>query len=245
MSALRTGAISSVRHPLLQEIRRALQRGELTSGGLCVAEGRHLLEEARRSRAEVELVIGPKAEDGLPHLAVPDSVLASVASTETSPGVVSLVRLPDWKMSDLLRAPALIVILDGVQDPGNAGTILRSAEAFGASGVVFGAGSVSPYNSKVLRSSAGSIFRMPFVRGEVPGDLPIYAANPRQGPPPTEIDWNGPCAIAIGSEAHGVSSKTALRAKPVRIPTKGVESLNAAISASILLYEASRQRLRA
>lgn len=242
MSVPRAASITSARNPFLKQVRRALENGMLTSDGLCAAEGTHLLEEAMRSPATVEYVLSPKDSSIGQWIEVSDAALSSVATTETSPKVISLVRLPHWTESDLLRSPALMVILDGLQDPGNAGTILRSAEAFGATGVVFRHGSVSPYNSKVLRASSGSIFRMPFLVGDPDTPVPLYAADPHQGNAIHEVDWTKPCSIAIGSEAHGIRPDLRERAVPIRIPTTGVESLNAGISASIILYEAAKQR---
>jgi len=242
MAVARAGVISSVRNPFLQEIRRALRRGELTDQGLCAVEGLHLLQEALRSRVRIEATLGGEPVDGVSHYEVPERVLSAIASTKTSPGVISLVRLPVREADELKAQPALIVLLDGLQDPGNAGTILRSAEAFGATGAVFLPGSVSPYNAKLMRASAGSIFRVPFLTESVEFDIPVYAAEPHGGIPAPEVDWTRPCALIIGSEAHGVSPELAVRATPVQIPTTGVESLNAAVSASILLYEAARQR---
>ncbi|MCX6598055.1 MAG: RNA methyltransferase, partial [Acidobacteria bacterium] len=148
-------SIQSLRHPLLKQIRRALDHGEPTPDGYTVIEGRHLLEEALRGPTVVETLLAP-AEWELPvhrarRIDVPETVLRQVASTESSPGVIALVRWPSWTLADLLAPPALVVVLDGVQDPGNAGTILRSAEAFGATGVVFRRGAVSPRNPKLLR----------------------------------------------------------------------------------------------
>lgn len=242
MPVARAGVISSVRNPFLQDIRRALRRGELTDQGLCVVEGLHLLQEALRSPVDVEATLGGAPSGKIPHYEVPDSVLAAIASTETSPQVISLVRPANWKIQDLVKPPSLVVMLDGLQDPGNAGTILRSAEAFGATGVVYLPGSVSPFNAKLIRASAGSIFRVPFLTGSIDLDLPLYAAQPHQGIDALAVDWTKSCALAIGSEARGISPDLAARATAVRIPTSGVESLNAAVSASILLYEASRQR---
>ncbi len=241
MPASRANPITSTRNPLLQQIRRCLQRGELTPGGLCPVEGPHLLEEARRSGLEVAAVFSSGDPGGEFH-PVPDRVLASIASTETSPGTIALVRLPHWSVKDVFRAPALAVILDGIQDPGNAGTILRSAEAFGATGAVLWTGTVNRYNPKVLRAAAGSLFRLPVIAG--PCDLPgaLYAAHPQEGVSPHRIDFRQPSVIVVGSEAHGVSAALAAKATPVRIPTAGVESLNAAVAASILLWEAAKQR---
>lgn len=245
-------SILSVRHPLLKEIRRALDKAQPTPEGLTVIEGRHLLEEALRGPAVVEMILAPPEWDApagcnvlaarIRRIDVPETVLRQAASTESSPGVIALVRWPEWTLADLLTTPALVVVLDGVQDPGNAGTILRSAEAFGATGVVFRPGSVSVRNPKLLRASAGSSFRLPTLAGD--HDLPVrlYAAHPHEGAPAAEIDWSQPCALAVGSEAHGVSPELLRQAIPVRIPTGRVESLNAAVAASILLYQAAQCR---
>jgi TrmH family RNA methyltransferase len=146
------------------------------------------------------------------------------------------------------------VLLDGMQDPGNAGTIARAAEAFGATGVMFLKGSVSPHNPKTLRASAGSLFRLPYQHGVDPAlaraalrqnKTELYAAVParqKAARPLTEVDFTSPCGLVIGNEAHGVSEELRSAALDVSIPTVRVESLNAAVAAGILLYEARRQR---
>ncbi len=227
--------IASAQNPLLKRIRRALERGELTEDGLCVLEGRHLAEEARRSPVEIERTL----EEGRD---VSPEALRRIATTETSPGVLTLVRLRRWLSGDLTRHPALCVVLDGVQDPGNAGTIARSAEAFGATGLLFRPGSVSPYHSKVMRAAAGSLLRLPFVQG---GELPavtLYAADAHRGEDIRRVDFRQPCAIVVGSEARGISAEVAAVAVPIRIPTRKVESLNAAMAATLILWEAWRVR---
>lgn len=251
--------LTSEKNPLLKEIRRAAHQGSLTSDGLAVAEGRHLLEEAVRSDAEIRaVVVAESAKVDLPAsvtrvLYVSDAVFGGLSSTEAPQGVLTLVKPPSWKFSDLLGKRPLLVVLDGIQDPGNGGAILRAAEAFGASGAVFLKGSVNPYNPKCLRASAGSVFRLPLVSGFTPDDLfehalfdqaklPLYSAEPRARKLVAEADLAQPCALIIGSEGRGVSAAVSERASGVRIPTSNVESLNAAVAAGILLYEARRQR---
>ena len=170
-----------------------------------------------------------------------DGLFNKLASTESPQGVLALVRMPAWIPADLMRGTPLAVVLDGVQDPGNAGAILRTAEAFGATGAVFLKGTVSPSNPKCLRASAGSAFRLPIVT-EIPPGLKLYAANPRATRGVAEADFTAPCAIIIGAEGRGVGPELAARATGLKIPTTGVESLNAAVAAGILLYEARRQR---
>ena len=249
--------IRSISNPLLKDVRRAIARGALTSQGLLVAETFHLLEEAARSGLEIPLAL---AEEGARHPAlayagrvviVARPLFRQLSATETPQGVVALVRPPQWKLDDLFSGVPLVVALDGIRDPGNAGAIARAAEAFGATGILFLKGSVSPFNAKTIRASAGSLFRLPFAAGLPAGQvctdfqqrgLCVYATAPRGDLTPDRAALHGPSALIIGSEAKGISNIWSQSAK-LRIPTRGVESLNAALAAAVLLYEASRQRV--
>jgi TrmH family RNA methyltransferase len=255
--------ITSPANPLLKEIRKAISRGGRTGDGCSVAETLHLLEEAVRSKCEIAAVLAaeqawPAVEPlvrtmrGIRMITLPDKLFGGLAATETSQGVMALIRLPKWDAGQLFRGDAPVLVLDGIQDPGNAGTIVRAAEAFGASGVFFLKGTVSPYNPKTLRASAGSIFRVPFVEGLeaeaarallADRDVPVYAAAPSGGLSPHEADLTRRCAIVIGSEGQGVCKTLQTGATVLRIPTVKVESLNAAMAASVILYEAKRQRM--
>jgi len=249
--------IRSAANPLLKDVRRAIARGGLTHEGLAVAETFHLLAEALRSRCEVRRVLVAESAAarldlpaGVPLAIVADALLQRVSATEASQGVIALVQPRAWSIGELFCGKALVVVLDGLQDPGNAGAIVRAAEAFGATGVMFLKGTVSPFNPKTLRAAAGSLFRMPFVHGieaaaalaalEQNG-LDLFAAVPA-GPSLAETGLAAPCALIVGSEARGVSAALRAAAREVSIPTAGVESLNAAVAAAILLYEARRQR---
>jgi TrmH family RNA methyltransferase len=247
--------ITSPANPLLKDVRKAITRGGLTERGSCVAETLHLLEEALRSDCRVQAVIAGESlrddveralseRDDIRVLVLPDKLLDA-----SSQGVVTLVEPPDLSLPSCPN-PILLVI-DRVQDPGNLGTILRSAEAFGAAGVFLVKGTVSPYNPKVIRSSAGSVFRVPFVQGLDDAavlvtlrerNAAVYAAVPSGANTLTNTDLTRACAIIVGSEGHGISAPLRRAAVDVSIPTAGVESLNAAVSAAILLYEARRQR---
>jgi RNA methyltransferase, TrmH family len=259
--------ITSAANPLLKDVRRAISRGALTERGWAVAETFHLLEEALRSDCEVATVLAAEsvrsaAEAHVRRLAgvkvvvVPDALLQSVSGTETSQGVIALVKPPVWKIEHLFRSCPLVVVLDGLQDPGNAGAIARAAEAFGATGLLFLKGSVSPHNPKTLRASAGSLFRIPFLHGVDPSlacaslrqhKAELYAGVPaRDGAAVrslADVDFSGPYGLVIGNEARGVGAELRSAALDLSIPTVGVESLNAAVAAGILLYEARRQRV--
>jgi len=179
---------------------------------------------------------------------LPDQLFQSIAATETTQGVIALVKPPEWRIDELFGARSLVAVLDGLQDPGNAGAIVRAAEAFGATGVVFVKGSASPFHPKTVRGSAGSLFRVPFVGGMEAGTavealreqgVEVYAAMPSGA---GMADFTRACAIIVGNEGRGVSGEFRRAGRDVGIPTVGVESLNAAVAASILLYEARRQR---
>jgi RNA methyltransferase, TrmH family len=256
--------ITSAANPLLKDVRRAITRGSLTSEGWCVAETFHLLEEALRSDCEVKVVLAAEsvrsaAEGhvrGLGRTKVvvaPDALLRAVSDTESSQGIIALVRPPEWRLEQLFRGSPLVLVLDALQDPGNCGTIVRAAEAFGASGVMFLKGTASPYNPKTLRASAGSLFRVPFLHGVdtalaraalKQNRIELYAGVPaRDGVRSlAQVDLTGRCALIIGNEARGVGGELLSAALDVAIPTVAVESLNAAIAAGIMLYEARRQR---
>jgi TrmH family RNA methyltransferase len=241
----------SDKNPLVKQIRRAVSRGCLTEDGYAVAEGVHLLEEALAAKCEIgAVIVAESARVNYPDArVVSDRTFRDLASTETPQGVIALVRPRVSTLDQMARGDdALVVVLDGVQDPGNAGAIVRVAEAFGASGAVFLKGTVNPYNPKCVRGSVGSVFRVPLVSAiqadEILGlaEIAWYAAMPRAQKLVSDANLAAPCGIIIGSEGHGVGPVLAARATGLRIPTSGVESLNAAVAAGILLYEARRQR---
>jgi len=262
---IRFEPVTSAANPLIKDLRRAVARG-LTDEGWCIAESFHLLQEAFRSEWTVRVVLASESAKPAvePHVSdlrsvrmvvLPDRLFQTISSTETSQGVIALVDSPEWPIDALFRGQSLVVVLDGLQDPGNAGAIARAAEAFGATGMMFVKGSASPLHPKTLRASAGSLFRIPFVAG-IDGSmarsalrhagLDLYAAMPFTGAQhlASKVDLTRKCAIVIGNEGHGVSKELHEIGSEVAIPTVGVESLNAAMAASVLLYEARRQRVR-
>jgi TrmH family RNA methyltransferase len=196
-------------------------------------------------------------EDG-DHLLLPSDIFASAVATEQPQGIAALVHPPDFSSDMLFRGPSshvlapLILVLAGLQDPGNVGTLLRSAEAFAASGVLLLPGTASPWNPKALRASAGSAFRVPAVNATEADaldllarhNIPAIAAVAREGTPISDAPLAGSCALLIGNEGAGLSdSLLAAAAHRITIPMPGnVESLNAAIAGSLLLYETARQR---
>ncbi len=257
--------ISSSQNSLVKELRRAFSRGEATADGYCAIEGLRIMEEAIRSGLRFRAVFfrqsaASSAERLLPQIgahvqtvALPDAVFDSVMNTETPQGVAALVKLKAFDLDDVLRAPVpLVVVAAGLQDPGNLGTLLRSAEAFGASGVLVAEKTVSQLSPKAVRASAGSVFRLPIVSVELAdavaklrtAGVRRIATSSHKGTPAPEADLAGPLALFIGNEGAGLP-REALKEmdEVVAIPhSANVESLNAGIAASILLYEAARQR---
>jgi len=253
--------LTSTKNPLLRSIRGAAAAGRPTEDGLIVAEGPHLLEEALSGEWQIEQVFATpgalnRHADLLSRIdaeirEISARAFESVAATEASQELLALLRPRAWNWAELVAGRALVVALDAMQDPGNAGTIVRSAEAFGATGVILLQGSVRVANGKFLRATAGSIFRMPFVESWEANEfikqaqrrhLGLYALVPAAGTILAENDFRQPCALAVGSEAHGISLELARHMRPISIPTGKVESLNAAIACSIALFEAQKQR---
>jgi TrmH family RNA methyltransferase len=251
---------------LVKDLRRAFARGELTSDGYCAIEGFRILEEAIRSGLRFRAVFFSesalgRAEKLLPQLGaqvetllLPDKLFASVVPSDAPQGVAALARWKEFSLEDVLaksKAGPLLAIA-GVQDPGNLGTILRSAEAFGAGGVLLGEGTVSPFNPKVVRASAGSVFRLPVARVKLSTalgrmkerGLRLLATTSHKGTPLDQAKLAGPLAIFIGSEGAGLSRDLIGEMdEVVAIPqAPEVESLNVGVAASIVLYEAARQR---
>jgi len=251
---------------LVKDLRRAFSRGELTDDGYCAIEGFRILEEAIRSGLRFRAVFFsesaiPRAERLLSQLGaqvevllLPDKLFAGAVPSDAPQGVAALARRKEFSLDDVLaksQAGALLAIA-GVQDPGNLGTILRSAEAFGAGGVVLGEGTVSPFNPKVVRASAGSVFRLPVARAKLSetlgrmkeSGLRLVATASHKGTPLDQAKLSGPLAIFIGSEGAGLSRDLIQKMdEVVAIPqAPQVESLNVGVAASIVLYEVMRKR---
>lgn len=257
-------------NPIVKELRQAFTRGDRTDAGDCAIEGLRVVEEAIRSGLKFRAIFfresAPSmAERLLPQigshvetLLIPDKIFDGAVPSDTPQGVAALVRLRDFSVDDILErlqiGPVIVVV--GLQDPGNMGTILRSAEAFGSAGVVLGEGTVSPFNTKVIRASAGSIFRLPLVLQKTSGGIEgiiakfrdqavrLIATSSHKGTPLDQAHLTGPSAVFIGGEGSGLPRNLMAQVDElVAIPhSPQVESLNAGVAGSIVLYEAARQR---
>lgn len=261
--------ITGRHNPLLKDLRAVYAQGNLTDDGCFAVEGVRSLEEAIRSGVRFRAVfftdaadagtqrltqrmleqIGHKVETYL----VPAKLFHEAVGTESPQGVAALVHRKEWTLEDVLRVqPALVVVAAGLQDPGNLGTLVRSAEAFGAGGVVVTEGTVSVYNPKTVRATAGSIFRLPVVTGKAAEliaqlqgkQVKLFGTSSHKGTPLQEAAMDGPCALFIGNEGAGLPREIMAKMDgALAIPqVRPVESLNAGVASSILLYEAARQR---
>lgn len=250
----------------VQQLRRLIGRRSARHGdGRFVVEGPVLVREAVAAgwtceaqfvAAEADRVTSPGVDGAGPVFELAEGVLARVASTETPQDPLAIVVMPNHDARALLAAADLAVVLDRVGDPGNLGTVLRSAEAAGADVVVVTPGSVDPYNPKVVRASAGALFHVPVVEATVESvaaaglsviGTTSHSTASRTVVPYTEADLGGRIAIALGSEAHGLPDDWTDDAGPVRrwvtIPHGGrSESLNVAMAATVVIFEAARQR---
>ena len=261
--------IASRQNGLVKELRKAFSQGEATPDGSVAIEGVRIIEEAIRSGLRFQAVffsenarnhaarLLPQIASQTETLVLPDDVFTSAVSTETPQGVAALVKWKPAKLEELLEPvndKLLLVALGGIQDPGNLGTIIRSAEAFAARGVLVGEKTVSPFNSKVVRASAGSIFREPVVRVKLADTVAtmkqagvrVLATSSHKGKPLQAARFSGPCMIVIGNEGAGLATEILTQADELITiaHSERVESLNAGIAASIILYEAARQRAR-
>ncbi len=260
---LHSRIVQSRQNSRVKELRACLSSGAISDAGRVGIEGEHLLLEAVRSGVQIATVFFRSGDEALldriglePKVDVielPQEIFASAIVTESPQGIAALVMPKAFSLDDALSGESpLVVIAAGLQDPGNLGTLIRSAEAFGASGVIALPGTVSQWNAKAMRASSGSVFRLPVVAAsedEVFSRLRslgvrVFAAVAERGVSARESRLSGPVALVIGNEGRGLSPELLVRADTrITIPCPGpVESLNAAIAGSILLYEASRQR---
>jgi TrmH family RNA methyltransferase len=255
--------VESRQNARVKELRAGLSRGMKTAHNHIAVEGLHLVQEAVKSGLNLDTVFLQEGHEELLQqfspgsaevLILTEDVFLSATMTEHPQGVAALVEGPQFTVQAMFPTkpwPApLVVIAAGLQDPGNLGTLVRSAEAFGATGMILLPGTVSLWNAKTLRASSGSAFRLPVLALTADAafttlrdqGVRIFAAVARDGD--SEADLRGPSALLVGNEGSGLPEAWIAQADArVTIPFAGaVESLNAAIAGSVLLYDAMRQR---
>jgi TrmH family RNA methyltransferase len=262
--------VRSRANPVLKRLRALKDKGERGADGLMLLEGGKLVEEALGAGVElVEAAASPRfgsgaaearlaaelSRRGVALRRVEAGLLASLSELETSPGLLAVARRPAFDEERLYGRVPLVVIAAGLQNPGNLGGLLRTAEAAGASGAYLTEGTADPFAWKALRGSMGSAFRLAHVRGLSARDavqrvrdrgLQVVATQAQASLAYDEVDFASPTALVFGAEGSGLAADLAASADlrvtvPMRRP---VESLNVGVAAGILLFEAARQRRR-
>lgn len=250
--------ITSRQNPLMTRVRkitssRSFRRRE----GEFLCDGVKLLEEALKWHAPLSVVIGsegvrlPDLPEGVRRVEVPEDVMKSISPMEAPQGVLMLCRMPEFALPDPLEGTRYLV-LDGVQDPGNVGTIWRTADAFGADGLILLGGCADPFNPKTVRAAMGAAFRLPVWEAgpdtlmERLGEagIPLYATALRDDTVELGRISLDRCAVVIGSEGKGVSEFVLEQCmQTIKIPMEHTcESLNAAMAAGVVLWEMYREQ---
>lgn len=292
MKARTTDKITSVHNPFVKYARKLKRRRVREKEGRCLLEGVRLVSDAHAAGAsfvlgfwEESLLGQPGGEDLLRRLQarppaggffeVGSQVLGELADTDTPQGISIVADRPPYEARELVEPPPAerqrtLVVLDNLRDPGNVGTVIRSADASGVAGVIFLPGTADPFGTKALRAAMGSSFHLPVVPGEdvvaafgtrgggepsrsdLAEGLPpllarlgyrVYVADARGDVPHWRADFGGRVAIVLGGEADGPDPTLWVGAARVAIPLLGrAESLNVGMAASVLVYEAARQR---
>lgn len=262
----RKDIISSISNPQMKNLVLLQKKSKARKEqGLFVIEGLRMFEEAKQAGIihkayateefyEAKTSDEPDYFNGLNYELVSTSVFKEVADTKTPQGIMATVWTREYSLEAILNNPrAFLLLLEDIRDPGNLGTIIRTAEGAGITGIIVNKSCVDLYNPKVVRSTMGSIYRMPYyqtdnfeeVLRQVKGQgIEIFAAHLQGRSYDTEGSFTGKCAFLIGNEANGLSDEISQLADTlIRIPMEGkVESLNAAVAAAILMYEGARQR---
>ncbi len=264
---MKVSNITSASNPKIKQVvQLQKKRKERDETGLFVAEGIRLFEEIPADRLEQVFVsehfFAEEAADAILEKAkgheifvVKDSVFAGMCDTRTPQGILAVVRQKKWCLEEILSLSAcpFFMMAENLQDPGNLGTILRTGEGAGITALILSKGTVDMYSPKVTRSTMGSLFRVPFLYVEDMAEtvaylrqrgIEVYAAHLEGSVPYDTPDYTVSSAILVGNEGNGLTDRTAdACTKRVRIPMEGaVESLNAAMSAGIFMYEVHRQR---
>jgi TrmH family RNA methyltransferase len=256
--------IASKDNSRIREARKLTERAGRAARGRFLVEGVRLLADAWQSGARPAAVY--VAEDApqrnaalaalldelraaeVPAFACTPPVMAALTGTVTPQGIVAEVPLPALPLPAGL---SLVLVLDRLRDPGNAGTLLRAAEAAGAGLAIFGPETVDPFNDKVVRAGMGAHFRLALrdcrswgdVEALLPPSCAVYAADAAGEAAYDAVDWREAAALVVGGEAEGIGPEARARARLVAIPMQGrAESLNAAMAGTVILFEAARQR---
>ncbi len=259
--------IKSKNNPLIRQIQRLAEKRHRLRDRLFFVEGTKFVRDGLVAGWHAEYLLMAESLD-IPDflietltnscctrhvLRVPDRLYESVTDTESPQGILAVFEYRHFELKDVLQDKRLLLILDCVQDPGNMGTIIRTADAAGFTGVIALQGSVDVYNPKVVRATAGSIFHIPVVTGGNADEIfqklhesgiRIYAASPGDGHKPYDINLRADAAVVIGNEASGIRDGVLkMSDSTLTLPVPGrAQSLNASVAAGVIMYESVRQR---
>lgn len=261
--------ITSLKNPLIKEVKSLYKKKGRISSKSFIIEGIKTIEEAINNGYDLRKIIYCdrllKSRDGLDFFKiieymdnlvyVSNNIFKEISDTENPQGILAIAKLEFRNLSELdNKEKPFLLFLDGLQDPGNMGTIIRTADAFNIDGIILTDGCVDPYNPKVVRATMGSIFRLPlyYISNGVDElaslknrGMKIYSTSLEGSLPIYDLDYKSGTILVIGNESKGVSDEIfALSHGLIRIPMPGkAESLNAGVAASIIMYEAIKQRI--
>ncbi|WP_110927169.1 TrmH family RNA methyltransferase [Bacillus massiliglaciei] len=243
--------IESVKNPKVKQWKKLQMKKERDKTGTYLVEGFHLVEEALKENLVMEVIISQEAEmpahfkiEGTEVIYVKNDVMKAICDTETPQGIAAVCEQRIFSMAQV--KPERILLLDAIQDPGNLGTIIRTADAAGADAVVLGEGCADPYSPKVVRSTQGSLFHVPVIRGNLSEvidgfsriGIPVYGTALENAVPYEQMEKADRFALLVGNEGQGVAPALLQKTtKNLYIPIFGrSESLNVGVAAGILLY---------
>ena len=254
--------ITSASNPLIKEIQALnAARKKRDETGLFIAEGKKIFLEAPRALVRKVIVSETFEKNNAAflkyaeHETVTDSLFDRISDTKTPQGIMTVFQKPAYDAGDLIsrKKGILLIILEDLQDPGNVGTIIRTAEGAGVSGIILGKGCADIFQPKVIRSTMGSVFRVPFILSDDlfgtvdelhDNNFSVYGSYLSGSEIYTDVDYVKSCAVIIGNESRGMSRELVEKCdRLIRIPMEGkLESLNAAVAASLIMYAAHYAR---
>ncbi len=245
--------IESVKNSFVKKMKQLYQRKHREKEGLFLAEGFHLVEEAFNANIRIDQFIVQEGTNlpsripfsGFELTIVSKAVMKELSSTETPQGIIAVCHLPEEEKITIEKGKKYLLV-DGVQDPGNVGTLIRTADAVGLQAVLLGSGTVDPYNEKVIRASQGSLFHLPVIKGDI-GEwmktlqakgIPIFGTAIEKGTSYTAIERQKEFALIVGNEGRGVNKEWLNKSDQIiYVPIYGnAESLNVSVATGILLY---------
>jgi TrmH family RNA methyltransferase len=257
--------ITSPQNLQVKRWKKLLTKKGRKNQGTYLVEGVHLLQEAIKTGTVIEAIIMEEGkqsadhvlsslEDRVPIYQLPFNLFSQLTETEQSQGIIAEVQMPQWDMEQQVKKSKRIVVLDEVQDPGNLGTILRTASAAGVDLVVLGKGTVDVWNSKVIRSTMGALFRLPIVEADLFEWIPklketgmeVVGTSPHFGVYSFDYKFPERVAIVLGNEGKGINEGLLkMMDQAMMVPMFGVtESYNVSITTGMILYECMRQQMK-